>query len=202
MAGSTSSADRDGQMNLWSMKDDGSDRRQVTRHEGWDVRDPSLGDGHIVYQLKADLWDLDLASGQSRMIDISLASDLDQLRDNWVKDPMSFLSAAHLSPEGDRVVLTSRGRVFVAPVKGGRFVRATRKDSVRYRDAVFAADGKSILSLSDETGELEWVRLPVNGIGNEQALLTRRSRILRLPGIPVAGREVARPGTTTTATCG
>ena len=47
--------DRDGQMNLWSMKEDGSDRRQITHHEGWDVRDPSLGGGHIVYQLKANL---------------------------------------------------------------------------------------------------------------------------------------------------
>ncbi|MFN8669603.1 MAG: S41 family peptidase [Gemmatimonadaceae bacterium] len=175
--------DRDGQMNLWSMKEDGSDRRQITHHEGWDVRDPSLGNGHIVYQLKADLWDLDLSSGQTRMIDISLASDLDQLRDNWVKDPMSFLSAAHLAPDGDRVVLTSRGRVFVAPVKGGRFVRSTRKDSVRYRDAVFAADGKSVLALSDETGELEWVRLPVNGVGNDEAL-TRKGRILRFRGYP------------------
>lgn len=175
--------DKDGQMNIWSMKEDGSDKRQVTHHEGWDVRDPSIGDGHIVYQLKADLWDLDLASGQTKMIDIALASDLDQLRDNWVKDPMSFLTSAHLSPEGDRVVLTSRGRVFVAPVKSGRLVRATRKDSVRYRDAVFAADGKSILSLSDETGELEWVRLPVNGVGNDEAL-SRRGRILRFRGYP------------------
>lgn len=175
--------DRDGQMNIWSMKEDGTDRRQITRHEGWDVRDPSLGNGHIVYQLKADLWDLDIQSGQTRMIDISLATDLDQLRDNWVKDPLTYLSAAHISPDGDRVVLTSRGKVFVAPVKSGRFVRATRKDSVRYSQAVFSSDGKTLLALSDETGEQEWVRLPADGIGKEQAL-TKRSRILRFAGSP------------------
>lgn len=175
--------DRDGQMNIWSMRDDGSDKRQVTRHDGWDVRDPSLSGGAIVYQLGADLWKLDLASGQTAMIPISLSSDLDQLRDNWVSDPMTYLSSARLSPDGDRVALTSRGRVFVAPVRGGRFVRATRKDSVRYRDATFAADGKSLLALSDETGELEWVRLPVNGVGNDEPL-TRRSRILRFRGYP------------------
>lgn len=175
--------DRDGQMNIWSMRDDGSDKRQVTRHDGWDVRDPSLSGGAIVYQLGADLWKLDLATGQTAMIPISLSSDLDQLRDNWVSDPMTYLSSARLSPDGDRVALTSRGRVFVAPVRGGRFVRATRKDSVRYRDATFAADGKSLLALSDETGELEWVRLPVNGVGNDEPL-TRRSRILRFRGYP------------------
>ncbi len=178
--------DRDGQMNIWSMKEDGSDRQQITKHVGWDVRSPKLSaDGKIVYQLQADLWLLDIASGQTKMVPISLASDLDQLRERWVKDPMASLSSAHLSNDGDRVALTSRGRVFVAPVKGGRFVRASTKDSVRFRDAIFAADGKSLLALSDESGELEWVRLPANGVGNDDAL-TKGGNILRFRGYPSA----------------
>ncbi|MBL8980976.1 MAG: PD40 domain-containing protein [Gemmatimonadetes bacterium] len=176
--------DRDGQMNIWSMKDDGTDRRQVTKHVGWDVRDPAISaDGRIVYQLQADLWSLDIATGQTKLVPITLATDLDQLRENWVNDPMTYLSAAALSPDGDKVVLTARGRVFIAPVKGGRFVRATRKDSVRYRDASFSHDGKSIVVLSDETGELEWVKIPVNGIGADEPL-TRGGNILRFRGYP------------------
>ncbi|HEY3285957.1 MAG TPA: S41 family peptidase [Gemmatimonadaceae bacterium] len=176
--------DRDGQMNIWSMKDDGSDRQQVTKHVGWDVRTPKLSaDGKIAYQLQADLWLLDIASGESRLVPITLASDLDQLRERWVRDPMSYLSSAHLSNDGSRVVLTSRGRVFVAPVRGGRFVRASVKDSVRFRDAVFAADGKSVYALSDESGELEWVRLPANGVGNDEPL-TKNGNILRFRGVP------------------
>ncbi|MCX5761211.1 MAG: PDZ domain-containing protein, partial [Gemmatimonadetes bacterium] len=176
--------DRDGQMNVWSMKDDGTDRKQITKHVGWDVRNPKLGaDGKIVYQLQADLWLLDIASGQTKMVPISLATDLDQLRERWVKDPLSSLSSAHLSNDGDRVVLTSRGRVFVAPVKGGRLVRASTKDSVRFRDAVFSSDGKSLLTLSDESGEFEWVRLPANGVGNGDAL-TKGGNILRFRGVP------------------
>ena len=66
-------------------------------------------------------------------------------------NPMDYLSGAHISPDGDRVALTSRGRVFVAPVKTGRFVRASSKDSVRFSDAVFMPDGKSLLALTDET---------------------------------------------------
>ncbi|MBI2408845.1 MAG: PD40 domain-containing protein [Gemmatimonadetes bacterium] len=176
-------SDRDGTMNIWSMAEDGSDKKQITRHSGWDVRDPSLSNGRIVYQLGADLWTLDIASGQTKLIPITLATDLDQLRENWVGDPLIYLTSAHLSHDGDRVALTSRGRVFVAPVKGGRFVRATRKDSVRYRDAVFAPDGKSLVALSDESGELEWVRLPANGVGNDDAL-TRNGSILRFAGYP------------------
>ncbi len=176
-------SDRDGTMNVWSMAEDGRDKQQVTRHAGWDVRDPSVSDGRIVYQLGADLWVLDIASGQTKQIPITLASDLDQLRENWVSDPWNYLSASHISNDGDRVVLTARGRLFVAPVKGGRFVRASRKNSVRFRDAVFAPDGKSLIALSDESGELEFVRVPANGVGTGDAL-TKNGDILRFRGHP------------------
>lgn len=169
--------DRDSTMNVWSMDTTGRDLRQHTRHKGFDVRGPSLDNGRIVYQQGADLHLLDLASGQTRSIPITLASDLDQLRERWVTDPVAALSGAHLSPDGDRLVLTSRGRVFIAPVKQGRLVRASRKDSVRYRDAVFA-DGRSVLAFGDESGEFEVMRLPVNGVGRDSAL-TRGGTVLR-----------------------
>ncbi len=176
-------SDRDGTMNIWSMNESGGDARQVTRHSGWDVRAPSLDRGRIVYQLGADLWWLDVATGQTRMIPITLSSDLDQLRENWVSNPMDYLTGAHISPDGDRVALTARGRVFVAPVKTGRFVRASRKDSVRFSDAVFMSDGKSLLALTDESGELEFAKVPANGVGNDEAL-TRGGSILKFRGVP------------------
>ena len=175
--------DRDGTMNLWSMDESGQDLRQLTHHSGWDVREPDLDAGRIVYQLGADLWLYDVASGQSTLIPIAIASDLDQLRDRWVADPTASITSAHISPNGDRVVLTTRGRVFVAPAKQGRLVQATRKDSVRYRDAIFLPDGKSVLALSDETGELEFMKLPANGVGSDSAL-TRNGSILRFGGTP------------------
>jgi tricorn protease len=183
--------DRDGTMNVWSMNETGGDVKQVTRHSGWDVRAPSLDRGRIVYQLGADLWLLDVATGQTKMIPIMLSSDLDQLRENWVTNPMDYLTGAHISPDGDRVALTSRGRVFVAPVKTGRFVRASRKDSVRFSDAVFMSDGKSLLVLSDESGELEFAKVPANGVGNDETL-TRAGSILKFRGVPSPdGKSIA-----------
>ncbi len=184
-------SDRDGTMNLWSMDEQGRDPRQHTRHSGWDVRTPTLDQGRIVYQLGADLWLHDIARDQSAPVSITIASDLDQLRDRWVTDPMTSLSSAHLSPNGDRVVLTSRGRVFVAPVKPGRLVRASRQDSVRFRDVVFMPDGRTLLGLSDASGELEFTRIPANGIGPDSAL-TRDGQILRFEGTPSPdGRWIA-----------
>ncbi len=175
--------DRDGTMNIWSMDYDGQDLKQHTVHSGWDVRDAALSEGRIVYQVGADLWLHDIASGESREIPITLASDFDQLREKWVKKPMEYLTSAHLHPNGESVVMTARGRVFVAPVEGGRLARASRKSGVRYRDAVFMPDGKEILALSDETGELEFVTLPVTGVGEHEAL-TDDGEILRFEGHP------------------
>jgi tricorn protease len=175
--------DRDGTMNIWSMDENGVGVRQHTRHSGWDVKNPSLAAGRITYQLGADLWLYDIAADQTDIIPITLASDLDQLRENWVTDPMRYVTRAHIHPDGESVVLTARGRVFVAPVKQGRLVRASRKDGVRFRDVVFMPDGETLLGLSDETGEFEFTSIPANGVGDDQ-FLTSNGDILRYQGIP------------------
>ncbi|MCJ7627122.1 MAG: hypothetical protein MUO50_01920, partial [Longimicrobiales bacterium] len=175
--------DRDGTMNLWSMDGNGDDVRQHTRHSGWDVKNPALDQGRIIYQLGADLWLYDIASDQARVVPITLASDFDQLREKWVDDPASSVSSVHLHPKGESVVITARGRVFVAPVDRGRLVQASVKDGVRYRDVTFMPDGERLLGLSDETGELEWVTFPANGIGEGEPL-TDDGTILRFQGHP------------------
>jgi tricorn protease len=172
--------DRDGTMNIWSMDESGGDPQQHTRHSGWDVRYASLSEGRIVYQVGADLWFYDIAATQSALIPITLASDVDQWRDKWIKKPMEYLTSVHIHPEGKSVVLTTRGRVFVAPAGQGRLVRTSAKEGV---DAVFMPDGERVLALSDETGELEFVTLPATGVG-EPATLTDDGNILRFAGRP------------------
>ena len=175
--------DRDGTMNLWSMDPDGAALRQHTFHSGWDVQSPALDRGRIVYQSGADLWLYDMAGDRAAVIPISLASDFDQLREKWVADPMEYLTSAHLHPLGESVVLTARGRVFVAPVGRGRLMQASVKPGVRYRDVSFMPDGERLVGLSDETGELEWVTLPATGVGSEEPLTTDGA-ILRFRGHP------------------
>ncbi len=184
-------SDRDGTMNLWSMREDGKDLKQLTRHSGWDVKSPCLSDGRIVYQLGADLRLYDIAAAKDALLDITLASDLDQMRERWVQKPLDYLTTAHISPDGDRVVLTARGQVFVAPAQQARFVEATRKKTVRYRSARFMPDGKSLLAFSDESGELEFCRIPANGVG-EIVPLTNDGKVFRFEGVPSPdGKRVA-----------
>ena len=178
-------SDRDGTMNLWSMTPDGRDLRQHTSHAGWDVQSPSLSEGRIAYQLGADLRVFDIKSNRDVAVPIRLASDFDQMREHWVKNPMDYMTSVHIAPKGDRVVLTARGQIFVAPAEPGqgRLVEATRANGVRYRDGRFMPDGKTLLTLSDATGEVELARLPANGVGAPETL-TSDGKVLRWEAVP------------------
>lgn len=176
-------SDRDGTMNLWSMQPDGGDWQQITRHAEFDLKTAALEAGRIVYARRGQLHVYDLARGVDRELDITLVSDLDQQREKWVKRPLDYLTSAHVSPKGDRLVLTARGQVFVAPLEAGRLVEVPRPAEVRYRNARFLPEGQSLLALSDATGELEFVRLPANGVGEARALTTNGS-VFRFPAQP------------------
>ena len=176
-------SDRDGTMNLWSMNEDGKDLKQHTKHQGWDLRNASFGQGRIVYEMGADLLLYDIASATEKAIPIELSSDFDHLREHWIRNPVDYITSMHISPDGSSVAFTARGRAFVAPVKSGRFVDVPARHPGRYRDARFMPDGKSLLVLSSETGEVELWKVPANGSG-EGEQLTSDGKVLRWEGIP------------------
>src|SRR5262249_12005079 len=134
---------RGGSMNLGCMNPNGGGLHQLTHHREWDVKDPSISPGRHLYQLGPALYPYDIAAKTDKLIPITLSSDSDQERERWVKNPMDYLTTVHLSPDGDRLVVTARGEIFVAPAEQGRFVNATHQPNVRYRAASFMPDGKS-----------------------------------------------------------
>ena len=178
-------SDRDGVMNIYSMDRDGHDLKQHTHHRGFDVQSPALSDGRIVYQCGADLWLLDIASGKDAVIPITLLSDFDQLRDHWVTKPLSYVSDAHIAPDGDAAVFTARGEVFTlaVPSTGSRIVKVAGDSSVRFRGARYLPDGKSIVVLSTSTGETEFWKYPANGLGSPEQW-TSDAKVLRWEGVP------------------
>lgn len=175
--------DRDGIMNIWSIDEDGGDLTQHTKHIGFDIRYANLSGDNIVYQLGADIWHYDIQANTQRKVEIKLATDLDQLREKWVENPSSYITSVNTDSKGERIVITARGRAFIAPVESGRFIEFTDKKDVRLRDAVFSADGKNIFTLSDESGEFEFVSIPSNGIGTHKSF-TKNGKILRYAGVP------------------
>ena len=165
----------DNTMNVWSMTGDGKDLKQVTFHNDYEVRDFAIDAGKLVYQQGADLHIVNvsqpvIAKASSSSISIGVSSDMDQLRDRWVKRPADFLTEYHIDKTGDRVSLIARGMLFIAPVGQGRFVSVPNNGSVRYRNARFGP-GNSLFTLNDKSGEVE--------LWKDGVQLTNDAKILR-----------------------
>ncbi len=177
-------SDRSGTMNLWSMAADGKDAKALTKHADFDIRNADLNNGRIVYQHAGTLRLFTIQDGSDAELAITLPSDFDQTRERWVTKPIDFLTRFSVSPDGEKLVLTARGSVFVAPVKpGGRLVEIPCPPGARYREASFLPDGKSLVAQTDQTGEIEMVKLPANGVG-EPELLTQDGSIFRSAPLP------------------
>ncbi len=175
--------DRDDTMNIWSMNEDGGDLQQHTHHIGWEVKGPALHNGRIVYQYGADLRLFDIQTNADSMIPITLETDFDQMREKWISNPFSYLNDFNISPEGDKVVMTARGEIFVAPHKDGRITHVTRQPGVRYRQASYMPDSDELIVLSDESGEVELWTMADDGSG-EHTQLTNDADILRWNALP------------------
>ena len=183
--------DRDGTMNIWSMTPEGHDLQQQTDYIYFDVQNPEMHEGNIVYQLGADIYIYNILSETEGKITIYLASDFEQRREKWVSNPANSIASRHLSEEGNFITLTSRGRVFVAPVKTGRFVEVTRKYGIRYKNARFLPGSEDVIMQSDESGEVEYWKAPLDGMG-EPVQLSSGSTILMNDGRPSAdGKYIA-----------
>jgi tricorn protease len=182
-------SDRDGAMNVWSYAPDGTDPRPITRATTLEVREFAVDAGRLVYRMGADLHVVDLATGAERPLDVRLDSDFDHTRERWVDDPLSWVTDAHLAPDGSKVVLTARGQAFVAPVGQGRLVTLA-EDGVRYRDAHLLPDG-GVAVLSDASGEVELWRLPGNGVGAPAAWTKGEARLKMATEPSPDGKRVA-----------
>ncbi|MES1218460.1 MAG: S41 family peptidase [Bacteroidota bacterium] len=169
-------SDRDGTMNIWSMTKDGKQLKQHTFSSGWDIQSPAIDGSKIVYQKGADICLYDIESGKEKILDINLLSDFDQRKPRWIKSPVQSISDAVISPNGNYAAIISRGRLFVSPAKGDRWVEVTRKSGIRFKEVHFMND-KSLAVLSDESGEFEIWKMNADG-SDAPKQLTKGSKTL------------------------
>lgn len=189
-------SDRDGTYNLWSVNAQGQDLRQHTRHKGWDIRHASVSGSQVAYALGADLYRVDLnTSAAEQRLSLTLSSDFDQQRPRWVTKPQDFLTHVAFAPDGERVVLTSRGRLAtqgVGPLRRAELAPPTGLDNAgRCRAAEFSSDSRQVFALCDYSGELEIWRFAANGVGQPQAV-TQGATAMRQALLPSPdGRWIA-----------
>lgn len=150
-------------LNIWSYDLTSGTRKQVTNFTDNDVRFPSIGPGpegkgEIIFQLGSDLTVLDLGTGKTRVINVTIPGDRPTLRPRAF-DAARNLTEASLSPSGKRVAVVARGDVWTAPAKDGVIRNLTRTEAINEREVEWSPDSRWFAYISDESGEYElWVR--------------------------------------------
>lgn len=171
-------SDKTGNLQIWVYDTKSGERRQITSHKEYDVKNPSMGPGAIVYENGGWLWVLDLATEKSRKLQISLFSD-NPLTRPAIKKVGDAIRAGDIAPDAQRAVFGARGDIFTVPAEKGDIRNLTLSPGVRERNPAWSPDGKHVAYLSDRSGEYEiWLR-QADGQGEEKQL-TRGSKSYKM----------------------
>ena len=189
-------ADAEGVGNLYSCLPDGSGLLRHTDHGDFYVRHAQTDGVRIVYQCGARLWLLDPASGEDRALEIEVPSARTQAARRFVPADTN-LCGLQLHPAGHSLALDVRGKFYTMPLWEGAVRQHGTADGVRYRHGQWLADGRTLLVVSDASGEaclelhgadgsvrtLDWPCGPVDSLaaaplGTRVAIANHRNQLL------------------------
>lgn len=122
---------------------------QITRESDWDIRDITANNGRIVYEAGGVFHALDVASGTTSRLPITLVADLPARRPGW-KQAGDQMTSAALSPSGARVAVTARGEVFTVPTDKGATRNISQSAAVRDYTAIWSDDGTRLAYVTDD----------------------------------------------------
>ena len=147
-------SDRDHIMNLFVYNTRTGQTSKVTHFTDYDIKFPSCFGKTIVFENAGFIYRFDAETKKAEKVTIRLVSDNVFARTEF-KDGASYVTHTSISPKGERMVVTARGEVFDVPVGKGVTKNLTRTPGAHERDAQWSPDGKSIIYISDQSGETE-----------------------------------------------
>ncbi|MCG8371033.1 MAG: peptidase S41, partial [Proteobacteria bacterium] len=148
-------SDRDDYLNIYAYDPDNGQTRQLTHHEGIDVRWASDDGSHrIVYELDGALRILDVRNGDDRQLAFNVPADTGFELGERVK-VAEHLESFDVSPNGERVLAAARGEVFSVPVEHGVSRNLTNSAGAHDREVAWSARGDRVAWISDASGEEE-----------------------------------------------
>src|SRR5262245_23701818 len=173
-------SDKDGHFNLYAYDVPSGKTRQVTNNKTWDVRWPSSDrEGRVVYELDGELQILDVKTGKSAGISITVPDDGLARRPSRIS-AANLIESVSLSPKGERALFCARGDIFSAPSEKGPTRNLTHSSGAHDKWPRWSPDGKSIAFISDMSGEEEVYVVPQDGLQPPEQL-TQGGKAVRYP---------------------
>ena len=156
-------------LNIW--KHDFSKRSavQITHHTEYDAKWAAIGPDAIVYQLGADLMLLDLASGESRAVQVTVPGDTISVRPQR-KDASGGIMDWDISPNAKRAAVSARGDIWTLPAKDGPPRNLTNSGASAERTPAWSPDGRWIAYFTDASGDYEIALTQSDGKGETRVL--------------------------------
>ena len=169
-------SDAEGVGNLYSCRPDSSDVRRHTDHDVYYARNAQTDGTRIVYQCGADIWFFDPVQNRTMRVEIDVPSHRTQAARKFA-NAADHLGGFNVHPTGHSLALDARGKLFTMAMWEGAVLQHGAVEGARYRHGQWLADGKTLVAVSDESGE-EKIVVTVSGktttlpwdIGRVQAL--------------------------------
>ncbi|MEX1279212.1 MAG: S41 family peptidase, partial [Acidimicrobiia bacterium] len=144
-------SDHEGVGHLYSAGTTGRGLRRESGEDEFYVRTPDTDGDTVVWSAGADLFALDVASGEQGRIDVELPSSRPARRRRF-QAPGKHLESVALHPEGHSLAVVARGGAFTMPLWEGTPRRHGPVSWARQRLATWMGDGERLVMVSDEGG--------------------------------------------------
>jgi tricorn protease len=145
-------SDRTHTANVWSYNTNTKAIKQVTTFKETAVKSLNGYKNTIVFEQAGYLHTLDLKTNKTKRLKIAIKGDFPWTAANW-ENVNSRVDYASISPNGKRVVMTSRGDIFTSPVEFGDSRNITQSSGHADRAAIWSPKGGKIAWFSDANGK-------------------------------------------------
>ncbi len=143
--------------------------RKLTSFTEFDIKFPSLGPKHIVFENGGWIYTYDLAAEKTERVPVVIADDLVSGRGGVVK-VADRVTNYEIAPDGQRALFGARGDVFTVPAKFGNTRNLTGTPGIHERSSKWSPDGRTIAFISDRSGTDEIWLMNQDGTGEPRPL--------------------------------
>ncbi|MFT6865886.1 MAG: tricorn protease [Cyclobacteriaceae bacterium] len=148
--------------NLWKYDLASYSNTQLTTFKDFDITYPGSSSSDIIFEAGGKLYLYTISSGDTNEVKIEVISDMQALMPVQ-KNVASMIQNVTVSPDGNRVVVQSRGELFDLPATEGFVSNMTATSGAAERKPAWSPDGKTVAYWSDASGEYQLVLHDMTG---------------------------------------